>query len=266
MTKIKLRHQMLFLFFVLFFAGPTVVLIVSLFAPGWTWPDIVPAEYSTKALQSILLHSNSIALHLGVSVLYSLATTFCALLLSILPAYHIARVHFAGKNLLQGILLTPALIPAMTFSMGIHHVFIKFSLADTFLGVVLILTIFSYPYMFRALISGFEAYSEEYELCAKNLGASLWMRLRYVTFPLLLPSMVAGGSVVFLVAFSDYYLVFLIGGGVVPSFTGYLFPFITGADRAMASALTLIFLIVPVILFVLVEYSVRRFYQRTELY
>lgn len=266
MAKIKLHHKLLFLFFILFFAGPTVVVVVSLFAPGWTWPNIIPTTYSTKALQSVWQHHDSIALHLGVSVLYSLATTFCALILCLLPAYHIARVRFSGKNLLQGILLTPALVPAMTFSMGIHHVFIKFSLADTFIGVVLILTIFSYPYMLRALISGFEAYSEEYELCAKNLGASLWIRLRYVTFPLLLPSIVAGGSVVFLVAFSDYYLVFLIGGGVVPSFTGYLFPFITGADRAMASALTLIFLFVPVLLFILVEFSVRRFYQHTELY
>ncbi|SHJ57369.1 ABC transporter permease [Halodesulfovibrio aestuarii] len=266
MANNKLRHPLLFLFFVLFFAGPTAVLVVSLFAPGWTWPDIVPAHYSTKALQSVWQHSNSIMLNLGVSVLYSLTTTLCALALCLLPAYHFARVNFTGKNILQSILLAPALVPAMTFSMGIHHVFIRLSLADTFPGVVLILTIFSYPYMLRALISGFEAYSEEYELCAKNLGASLWMRLRYVTFPLLLPSIIAGSSVVFLVAFSDYYLVFLIGGGVVPSFTGYLFPLITGPDRAMASALTLIFLIVPIVLFVLVELSVRRFYKRAGLY
>ncbi|OBQ51859.1 ABC transporter permease [Halodesulfovibrio spirochaetisodalis] len=266
MTNIRLRHHALFLFFVLFFAGPTAILVISLFAPGWTWPNILPRQLSTKALMSVLQHSNSILLHLGVSVLYSLTTTFCTLILCLLPAYYFARARFTGQNIIQGILLTPALIPAMTFSMGIHHVFIRLSLADTFFGVVLILTIFSYPFMLRALISGFEAYSDQYELCAKNLGASLWMRLRYVTFPLLLPSIIAGGSVVFLVAFSDYYLVFLIGGGVVPSFTGYLFPFITGADRAMASALTLIFLVVPIVLFVLVELSVRRFYKRTGLY
>ena len=262
----KLRHPLLFIFFILFFAGPTAVLIVSLFAPGWTWPNIIPEQFSTKAIGSIWQHKNPILLNLGVSVLYSLATTFCTLVLCLLPAHHFARTNFAGKNILQGILLTPALVPAMTFSMGIHHVFIRMSLADTFAGVVLILTIFSYPFMLRALISGFEAYNKEYELCAKNLGASLWMRIRYVTFPLLLPSIIAGGSVVFLVAFSEYYLVFLIGGGVVPSFTGYLFPFITGPDRAMASALTLLFLVVPVFLFVFVELSVRRFYQRTGLY
>lgn len=266
MTSKSIRHHALFLFFVLFFAAPTAVLVVSLFAPGWTWPDIVPKQYSTKALLSVWQHKNAIAMNLGVSVLYSLTTTLCTLLLSLFPAYHFARAQFAGKNILQGILLTPALVPAMTFSMGIHHIFIKLSLADTFGGVVLILTIFSYPFMLRALISGFEAYSHEYELCAKNLGATLWMRLRYVTFPLLLPAIIAGGSVVFLVAFSDYYLVFLIGGGVVPSFTGYLFPFITGADRAMASALSLIFLIVPVVLFIIVELSMRRFYQRSGLY
>lgn len=266
MTRTALRHYLLFFFFIIFFVGPTAVLVISLFAPGWAWPDIIPEQFSTKAINAVWQHKNPILLNLGVSVLYSLTTTFCTLVLCLLPAYHFARIDFKGKNMLQGILLTPALVPAMTFSMGIHHVFIRLSLADTFAGVVLILTIFSYPFMLRSLISGFEAYSEEYDLCAKNLGASLWMRIRYVTFPLLLPSIIAGGSVVFLVAFSDYYLVFLIGGGVVPSFTGYLFPFITGPDRAMASALTLIFLVVPILLFVLVEFSVRRFYQRAGLY
>ena len=266
MFEASMRHKLLYLFFVLFFAGPTAVVIISLFAPGWTWPDIVPSEFSTKALETVWRHRQPVFLNLGVSVLYSLATTVCTFILCVLPAHYFARTNFAGKSLLQGILLTPALVPAMTFSMGIHHVFIRLSLADTFAGVVLILTIFSYPFMLRTLISGFEAYSEEYELCAQNMGASLWMRLRYVTFPLLLPSIIAGGSVVFLVAFSDYYLVFLIGGGVVPSFTGYLFPFITGADRALASALTLLFLLVPVVLFVLVELAARRFFHRTGLY
>ena len=71
--------------------------------------------------------------------------------------------------------------------------------------------------------------------------------------PLLLPAVVAGGSVVFLVAFSDYFLVYLVGGGLVPSFTGFLFPVLQSGDRSLAALLTLVFMAVPVLLFVLVE-------------
>ena len=110
-------------------------------------------------------------------------------------------------------MLTPALVPPMTFAMGLHMVFIKLSLADTVAGVVLILALFSYPYMFRALVAGFQTMGKGYRICARNLGAGPVVVFCQVELPLLVPAMIAGGSVVFLVAFSEYFLVFLMGGG-----------------------------------------------------
>lgn len=58
--------------------------------------------------------------------------------------------------MLEGLLLTPALVPPMTFAMGLHFLFIKFSLAESMAGVIIVLAMFSYPYMFRALVAGFQ--------------------------------------------------------------------------------------------------------------
>jgi len=64
------------------------------------------------------------------------------------------------------------------------------------------------------------------------------------------------------VAFSEYFLVFLIGGGAVDSFTGYLYPFITSSDRSLGAALSLLFLIPPILLFMVLEFGVQRIYRR----
>jgi putative spermidine/putrescine transport system permease protein len=93
----------------------------------------------------------------------------------------------------------------------------------------------------------------QYAQCAANLGAGRLRVLWQVELPLLIPAIIAGGTVVFLVSFSEYFLVFLIGGGRVPSFTGYLFPFLASSDRSTGAALTLLFLLVPLGLFGLVE-------------
>ena len=188
------------------------------------------------------------------------------LAMCIVPARHFARHEFRGKTLLEGLLLAPALVPPMTFSMGMHHLFIKAGLADTTAGVVLALAAFSYPYMLRALVAGYLSFGPEYEQCAANLGADRITRLTRVELPLLLPSAVAGGSVVFLVAFSEYFLVFLIGGGAVESYTGYLFPFLNSSDRAVASILTLLFLVVPIALFVLLDLVLARLYRARGMY
>lgn len=245
---------------------PLTILVIYAIAPGWRFPDLIPAKLDMRSFHYVASQSGLIAQHMLSSIGYSLITVVLSFLICIAPAHHFARRHFKGKSLLEGIFLAPALVPAMTFSMGVHYMFIKAGLADTFTGVVLVLTIFSYPYMLRALTAGYQAYGEEYELCARNLGASPVQRFVNVDLPMLMPAAIAGGSVVFLVAFSEYFLVFLIGGGAVESYTGYLFPYLTSSDRSTGALMTLLFLAVPIILFFAMDLGISRLYRKRGIY
>lgn len=245
---------------------PLGVLVLYAAAPGWRFPDIVPARFDTRAFEFIGSQYTVFLRHMLSSLAYSLLAVALSLVMCIVPAHHFARRDFAGKAILEGIFLAPALVPSMTFSMGVHYLFIKAGLDDSFIGVVLVLTIFSYPYMLRALTAGYQAYGEEYELCAKNLGAGPIQRFLSVDLPMLVPAIMAGGSVVFLVAFSEYFLVFLIGGGAVDSYTGSLFPYLNSSDRSIGALMTIIFLVVPIALFVLLELTVSRLYRRRGMY
>ncbi|MFV0421956.1 ABC transporter permease [Oleidesulfovibrio sp.] len=258
--------RLYFAFLVVFFGLPVVVLTLYAVAPGWTWPHLMPRNYSLRALEYVWLHKGEIGTSIGSSLLYAGMTTVLSFALCLIPARHFARRTFKGRAVLEAVLLAPALVPVMTFAMGVHHVFIITGLADTMAGVVLVLTVFCYPYMLRALVAGFSSFGPEYDMCARNLGAGWWLRLTRVELPLLAPAIIAGGSVVFLIAFSDYFLVFLIGGGVVPSFTGYLFPLLNSSDRSLASVLALVFLILPVLLFLAVELLIARAYRKRGMY
>lgn len=261
-----MRNRLIFSIILLFATLPLVILGLYAVAPGWRFPDILPARYDLRSIEFLFSQAAPMARHMASSLSYSLATTLLAFILCLAPARHFARHRFRGHQLLEGLFLAPALVPPMAFSMGTHTVFIRVGLADTSLGVILVLTVFAYPYMLRALTAGFQSYGEEYEICARNLGAGAWQRFFQVELPLLLPAAVAGGSVVFLVAFSEYFLVFLIGGGAVDSFTGYLFPYLTSSDTGIGSLLTLVFLAVPVTLFFIIELSVGRAYRARGLY
>ena len=116
--------------------------------------------------------------------------------------------------------------------------------------------------MLRALISGYKTIHPDTLACAGNLGAGFWQMLWEIEIPMLLPAMTAGASIVFLVAFSDYFLVFLIGGGTVPSYSGYLFPFLNSTDWSLASGLTLVFIVVPILLFWILDLTIIRLYRR----
>jgi putative spermidine/putrescine transport system permease protein len=246
----------------LLFVLPLFVLLLYTFAGPWKYPDILPADFSLRAFRFAAGRFPAILVSLASSTLYSLTVVFISILLTILPARTFAWYPLRFKGFLEALFLSPALLPVMTFSMGAHVLLLRLRLADTWFGIVAILTVFAYPYMLRTLVQGYQRISPDYSVTARNLGAGYWRGLWAVELPMLLPALEAGASVVFLVAFSEYFLVFLVGGGAVPSYTGYLVPFLKGSDLAIGSLLTLLFLIVPVGLFLLLDGWTRSIYGR----
>ncbi|MFH0781976.1 MAG: ABC transporter permease subunit [Pseudomonadota bacterium] len=247
---------------VLAFVFPVIVLVLNAFSSSWPFPEMVPPVFDLRAMKYLAQHGHDIGLSLLSSCLYSFGTILLTFCMTILPAKLFARTDFSGKNFLEGLFLAPALIPSMTFAMGAHFIFLRLGIADTVGGVILILSTISYPYMLRALTAGYQAYGEDFAHCAKNLGASPLRILLAVELPLLLPALLAGATIVFLVAFSEYFLVFLIGGGTVPSFSGYIFPILNSSDKSVASALTLIFLVLPIAFFFIIDRIIYRAYRK----
>lgn len=247
------------LLLMLFFILPPLILILYIFSGTWKYPALFPQTWSLRIGNFIIRNGKEILISLSSSLLYSSASVFLSLLLCLLPASLLARREFKGRTLIEALLLSPVLIPAITFSMGIHWIFIKTGLSDSLLGVSLILTLFSYPYMLRALTSGFMMYDPRIDQCAENLGAGPVRRTLFIHLPLIIPSIISGGTVVFLSSFSSYFLVFLIGGGAVPSFTGYLVPFLKSGDKNISSFLSLLFLLIPLCLFYITDRATGRF-------
>ena len=63
----------------------------------------------------------------------------------------------------------------------------------------------------------------------------------------------------YIVSFSQYFLTLLIGGGKIKTFTIVMFPYISGGDRNIAAAYTLVFLGITMIIFSFFNYIVSKF-------
>lgn len=246
----------------LFFLVPILILLMLSFSSAWRFPGPGPEAFSLRAFRYIFLESPGFLESVLSSLLYSLCTTALAFVLCLLPARVLAREDFPFKGFIEGLLLSPVLLPVMTFSMGIHILMLNWGLTGNAVGVVIVLTLYNYPYMLRALISGYQQFPRSMSETASNLGAPWHYTLAAVEIPQLLPAISAGAPVMFLTAFSEYFLVFLIGGGAVPSLSGYLFPFISGSDYPVSSLLVVIFILLPLILFTMLDRIIRAIYQK----
>jgi putative spermidine/putrescine transport system permease protein len=244
---------------------PLFVLIFATLGTTWEYPQLLPFWDFSRSLPLLKEAVQGAVGPTLSSLYYSIGTVFLTIILTIIPARYLAYADFKGIELLKTILILPAVISPFTYLMGIQFIFLKIGLGNSYAGVILVLTIVSYPYMLRVLLSGYERFDRDYYRCARNLGASPLRAILLSEAPLIIPSLVAGSNIVFLVAFSDYFLVFLMGGARIKSLALTIFPLLTTSSRNVVSLYNLIFLIIPLLLFVLTDWMALGYYRKRKI-
>lgn len=252
MVKFKLEPliNLSILMFILF---PILILVVWSFSQGWPADHLFPSQWGLRGWRHLFSPKSKMLASLGLSAFISLTVTLLALLLSI-PAGKILGIYnFKGKRLVEILVLAPLIIPTVTVGMGIQLAFIRYGLADTVLGVILVHLPVVLPYGIRIFAGIYKALGLKWEEQAQILKANSWQRFRYVTLPFLYPGIVAAGVLMFNVSFSQYFLTYLIGGGKVLTLPLLLFPFINSGDRVIAAGLGLVIVTVSLIFMFIIE-------------
>ncbi len=220
------------------------------FAFGWFFPNLLPQQWSLQAWRYLASPSSRVGEALLTSTLLALAVVLVSVLIG-LPAGRALGLHeFRGKQWVNALMTAPLFVPTLVVMMGIHILFIRYGLADSFIGVVLIHLVPALPYFVLVISSVFANYATELEDTARTLGAGPLRTFRHVTLPTIFPGLLVAMLFTFLVSWSQYITTLLIGGGRVVTLPMVLFPFISAANHANAAAVSLVF-IMPALLILL---------------
>ena len=142
---------------------------------------------------------------------------FASLPVGIAVAYVLARAHFPGKSIVNGIVLLPLILPPVVtgylllLSFGRRgpigafldeHFGIVFSFRWT--GAALACAVMAFPLLVRAIRLSIESVDRRLEDAAGTLGANpLWVFV-FVTLPLILPGIIAGMILCFAKAMGEF--------------------------------------------------------------
>lgn len=229
---------------------PLVPPMIWSFAGNWFFPQLLPQQWGLKAWRYLLSPASQVGEALLNSTLLAVAVVLLAVLIG-LPAARVLGLHqFRGKQLVNWLITAPLFVPTLVVIMGIHILFIRYNLADTFWGVVLVHLIPALPYFVLVMSSVFANYATEFEETARTLGAGPLRTFWHITLPAIFPGLTVAMLFTFLVSWSQYITTVLIGGGRIVTLPMVLFPFISAANHANAAAVSLVF-IFPAILVLL---------------
>ena len=155
------------------------------------------------------------------AVALSLRVSVWAVLLSLPPgvlvAYALARWQFPGKQVLNGLVHLPLILPPVVTGSLLLLTFgrrgpVGAALEQTFgivlafrwTGAALAAAVMAFPLMVRAIRLAIEAVDPRLEQAAATLGASRGWVFATVTLPLILPGIVAGTILAFAKAMGEF--------------------------------------------------------------
>ena len=152
----------------------------------------------------------------ALSLQVSLWATLASLPLGILTAYALARWSFPGKQVLNGVVHLPLILPPVVtgylllLALGpqgpIGGILAKWGivLAFRWTGAALAAAVMAFPLMVRAIRLSIEAVDPKLEQASATLGASpVWVFLT-ISLPMALPGIIAGAILAFAKAMGEF--------------------------------------------------------------
>ncbi len=195
-------------FFGLFFAYPLVrVVLRSLTLDGGL--DLSPfVEIATKG---------SLRRAAWFTVWQATISTLATLLFALPGAYVVARYRFPARRLVRAAVTVPFVLPTVVVGTAFLVLLgpsgpLGVDLRQTVWAILAAHVFFNYAVVVRVVGSFWELIDPKLEEAARMLGATKARTFATVTLPLLLPSIAAAASIVFLFTFTSFGVVLILGG------------------------------------------------------
>ena len=229
---------------------PVIPILVWCFSSGWRFPHMMPESWTVRGWIYVTEPYSRALPALINSLLIATAVTLISFPIGIPAARALGLYKFRGKRLVEFLILAPLIVPELPMAIGIHILFIKYGLANTLLGVMVIHLILVVPYVVLVLAGVFANYGPETEQSARTLGASPLQVFFHITLPAIFPGMVVGGLFAFIRSWRTYVFTLIIGGGVVETLPLAVFSFIGEGDDHMSAVLSMLFIAPAVLMLV----------------
>jgi ABC-type spermidine/putrescine transport system permease subunit II len=246
----------------LFFVGPLIQSLITSFTDK-------NGAFSLENYQ-YFFNSRGYLNDLWFTLAIGLATVITCTLIS-LPLALLLRRNFWGKSILWVLALAPLVTPHIIAAYALRLTLSPtspllfwlpngVSLVNAWTGLVIALTWKFFPVMLLALTAALQGLPPNYEEAARDLGGGFWRRLYSVLLPLIAPGWLAGATLVFVLAGSQFTITLIMYGGqkltTIP--LDVYFETFTSRNPGLASALGLVLMLITLVLVGISTLWVRR--------
>jgi putative spermidine/putrescine transport system permease protein len=233
----------------LFLYAPLILVVVNAFNSSRTFA--FPPTGFTLHWWSDAWNSEGMWQSLANSAVVGLGATAVALVLGTMAALAVQRYDFFGKNAVSFLVVLPITLPGIVTGIALNATFT--SALGVSLGMATVIVghaTFCIVIVFNNTQARLRRMEGNLEDASADLGASPWQTFRYVTFPMMRGSVVAGAVLAFALSFDEIVVTTFTAGPTVQTLPIWIFGNLFRPNQApvinvVAAALTIV-AIIPV--------------------
>lgn len=186
----------------LFLLIPVAIVVVTSFTPQ-TFPGIPREGFSLRWYSELFSDENLIGA-LRVSIVVAVCSSILSACLGTVAAFGFVRGEFPYKQQISTIMLLPMIISPVITGIALVRYFGSLNLPSGYPALILGHTVLSLPYVFLLVRSELATFDQDFEKASRILGAGPVATFRYVTGPIISPSILAGAFIAFVVSFGEF--------------------------------------------------------------
>lgn len=234
---------------VVFVLAPLVVVCLVAFTPGISL-SVPTSSFSIRWFKAVFAHSdlmqsfkNSLWLGFFSATISTLIAVPCGLA--------ITRFQFKGREWLNGLFLSPLMIPHLVLGVALLRMFSLIGATGSFFWLIFAHVLVITPYVLRLVIAATVGFDYSCEQAAKSLGASNFTTFRRITLPMILPGITGGWLLAFINSFDEVTMSIFVTAPSTVTLPVRMYMYATESIdplMAAASALIVCFTIVVMVL------------------
>jgi spermidine/putrescine transport system permease protein len=231
-------------FFFIFLYLPIVVLVFYSFNANrmvMNWGGF-GIEWYLKAFEN-----DDIQKAVWNTLIVATVSTIFATAIATIGALVLARGgDFRGKTISLGLITLPLMVPEIVTAVAVLIFFSAIGLNWGLGNVIIAHITFCIPFAFMPIRARLEGMDTSMEQAARDLYASEWETFRYVTVPLLMPGIVAGAMLSFVISMDDFIITLMVGGAGSTTLPVYIYSMIRRGLTPEINAVCTVLLLVSV--------------------
>ena len=144
------------------------------------------------------------------SVKVGVAVAILSTMFGLLAAKAVSRCRMPGRGPVMGFIVVPLVIPGIILAIALLILITQLDIPLSLWTVGFAHMLLCTPFAMLVLISRMEGFDKSLEEAALDLGESAWMTFWRVTFPIVLPGIIASLLLTFTISFDEFVLAFFL--------------------------------------------------------